>query len=105
MKFKQKDDFKELYQRNIPIFYRKLLQDLAQTMHLRRLLEERLTFENRKKIERWAEHVISLTQDQLEKFEFPSKYFHIGSVLGDYLTSKFLKDNAFNVSFGFFVWL
>jgi hypothetical protein len=42
--------------------------------------------------------VIEVTEHQFDGFEFPSKFFHLGKILFDHLTSGFLHNCGHNVS-------
>lgn len=88
----------EIFRVNVPIFYGKLLKDLTIRFKLRSIIERPANPSCKEKIIEWASTVIEVTEHQFDGFEFPSKFFHLGKILFDHLTSGFLHNCGHNVS-------
>lgn len=90
------DIITSIYEKKLPTFYKLVLKELTQSFKLKSLFKKPKSFKTKTQLSKWCEEVLAFTTDLFEKYEFPSKYFHLGKELFDFLTSKIFKDN-FNV--------
>lgn len=84
----------EIYEKNVPTFYKLVLKELTKSFKLKALLKTPNAFTTKQRLNKWCDEIITFTKDLFSKYEFNSKYYHLGKELADFLTSKVLKDNS-----------